>query len=125
MLDTQLLVWGATAPERFSTVARELLITAHPGLWFSAASIWELAIKRNRQHRALELDPTELRRLLIEHRYRELAITGEHALATGGLPRLHKDPFDRILIAQATVESLTLLTTDARLGRYPGPVRVV
>ncbi|MGH3183214.1 MAG: type II toxin-antitoxin system VapC family toxin [Streptosporangiaceae bacterium] len=125
MLDTQLLVWGATAPERFSPLARELLMASRPALWFSAASIWELAIKRQHPHRVWELDPGELRSELLRHHYREVAISGAHALATADLPRLHKDPFDRILLAQATIEGLTLLTTDARLGQYPGPVRVV
>ncbi|HVA65242.1 MAG TPA: type II toxin-antitoxin system VapC family toxin [Terriglobales bacterium] len=125
LLDTHLLLWTTNAPERRSAQAEALIEDRTNQLWFSVASIWELAIKHNRQHRALEVDLGELRRALLQHGYLELPITGAHALATGELPRLHKDPFDRILIAQATVERLTLLTTDARLARYPGPVRVV
>jgi PIN domain nuclease of toxin-antitoxin system len=62
---------------------------------------------------------------LIENGYVELSISGEHAIAVDALPRLHKDPFDRMLVAQSMVESVTLLTTDARLAAYPAPVRRV
>jgi PIN domain nuclease of toxin-antitoxin system len=66
-----------------------------------------------------------LRRGLLENGYAELTITSDHAIATGLLPPLHKDPFDRLLVAQATVEAITLLPSDPIVARYPGPVRAV
>ena len=66
-----------------------------------------------------------MRRELLERDYRELAVTGAHAVAVDLLPFIHRDPFDRMLVAQAQVEAITLLTVDRTLGRYPGPVRVV
>ncbi len=71
------------------------------------------------------VNPLALRNKLLEHDYEELAVNGNHALAAADLPRLHRDPFDRLLLAQAKVEWLTLLTTDATLARYPGPIILV
>ncbi|TIU43186.1 MAG: type II toxin-antitoxin system VapC family toxin, partial [Mesorhizobium sp.] len=90
-------------------------------LLFSAASLWEIAIKRGLGKDGFTVDPRLLRRGLLDNSYGELAITSEHAVAVDGLPSLHKDPFDRILIAQATVEGITLLTVDDLVARYPGP----
>ncbi|HWG38801.1 MAG TPA: type II toxin-antitoxin system VapC family toxin [Terriglobales bacterium] len=125
LLDTQLLVWGAAEPERFSPLARELLIANFPELWFSVASVWEIAIKFHRERRALDLDPRALREGLINRGYRELCVGGAHALGTLALPPIHKDPIDRMLVAQATVERITLLTTDAVVAQYPGPIELV
>lgn len=94
-------------------------------LIFSAASLWEVAIKRGLRRRDFRVDPRQLRRGLLTNGYLELPITSRHAVGVDGLPDLHKDPFDRILLSQAMAESLTLLTADSRLGRYPGPVRQV
>jgi PIN domain nuclease of toxin-antitoxin system len=72
-----------------------------------------------------QVDAHLLRRGLLDNGYAELAITGEHALAVEGLPAIHKDPFDRLLVAQATTEGMTLLTADANVALYPGPIRKV
>ena len=94
-------------------------------LVFSAASLWEIAIKNSLGRRAFSVDPRLLRRNLLERDYRELSITGAHATSVDLLPPIHKDPFDRILVAQAQIEGLTLLTADATLARYPGPIRAL
>lgn len=94
-------------------------------LFFSVASLWEIVIKRGLGRDDLRVDPRLLRRALLDNDYGELAITGEHALAVANLPLLHKDPFDRILIAQSLVEGVLLLTADPLVAQYPAPVRKV
>ena len=94
-------------------------------LYFSALSIWEVAIKRALERSNLEIEPTQLSRLLRASGFRELFITADQAAAVANLPRLHGDPFDRLLIAQAISEDLTLLTADRQVARYPGPIRLV
>jgi PIN domain nuclease of toxin-antitoxin system len=94
-------------------------------LIFSAASLWEIAIKRRLGRSDFRVDPRLLRRGLLDNGYLELPVTSEHAVAIDGLPPLHKDPFDRILVAQATVEGMALLTVDPTVARYRGPVRKV
>lgn len=125
LLDTHLLLWAAGAPERLSTEARTLIEAPDNDLLFSAASIWEIAIKRGLGREDFRVDPRALRRGLIENEYGELAVTGEHAILVGTLPALHNDPFDRMLVAQAAVEGATLLTADERVADYAGPVRKV
>ncbi|MGN6551709.1 MAG: type II toxin-antitoxin system VapC family toxin [Pararhizobium sp.] len=92
-------------------------------LIFSSASLWEVAIKQSLGRPDFTVDPHLLRRGLLDNGYRELAITGEHAVGVGVLPAIHKDPFDRILISQAIVEEITLITVDEMIARYPAPVR--
>lgn len=125
LLDTHLLLWAAGTPDRLSTEARLLLEEPDNQLAFSAASLWEIAIKRGLGRSDFQVDPRLLRRGLTDNGYRELAITGEHALQVDALPPIHKDPFDRILVAQAMAEGITLLTSDDIVARYPGPVRRV
>lgn len=93
-------------------------------LLFSAASILEVAIKYSQQRADFTVAPGELRGGLLGAGYIELPVQGEHAVAVAGLPGIHKDPFDRLLIAQAIVEGVELLTVDAQLAAYPGPVRL-
>jgi PIN domain nuclease of toxin-antitoxin system len=123
LLDTHLLLWAAGEPKRLSATARKLIAAPENQLFFSAASIWEVLIKCGLGRADFQVDARLLRRGLQDNGYVELPMTGEHALGIAGLPPLHKDPFDRILIAQAAVEGMTLLTADANLARYPGPVR--
>jgi PIN domain nuclease of toxin-antitoxin system len=92
---------------------------------FSAASLWEIAIKSGLGRKDFRVDAGELRSGLIENEYTELAVSGTHAILTSILPPIHKDPFDRILVAQATMEGLTLLTCDPIVAKYEGPVRTV
>ena len=125
LLDTHLLLWAAGQPERLSNVVRALLDDPRSELLFSAASLWEISIKRGLGRDDFQVDPRLLRRGLLDNGWRELPITGEHAVSLDGLPPIHKDPFDRILVAQALVEGITLLTTDPWVAQYPGPVRAV
>lgn len=124
LLDTQLLLWAAGQPERLSASARELLQDPGNELLFSAASLWEIAIKKSLGRGDFRVEPRLLRRGLLDNGYLELPVTGQHAVSIDGLPPLHEDPFDRLLLAQALAEGVTLLTADAQLARYPGPVRM-
>lgn len=125
LLDTHLLLWAAGAPDRLPAVARDLIEDPGNILIFSVASLWEIAIKRGLGRDDFRVDPRLLRRGLIDNGYAELAITSEHVVAVDSLPPLHRDSFDRLLIAQATAEGVTLLTSDKALAAYPGPIRAV
>lgn len=125
LLDTHLLLWAAGEPDRLSANARVLIETPENELFFSAASLWEIAIKRGLGRGDFQADARLLRRGLLDNGYGELPIGSEHAIAIDGLPPIHKDPFDRMLVAQAMVEGITLLTTDSFVAQYPGPVRQV
>jgi len=125
LLDTHILLWAAGASDRLSADARQLLDDPRNELYFSAASLWEIAIKRGLGRHDFHVDARVLRRGLLDNGYSEIAITSEHAVFIDSLPMLHKDPFDRILVAQATVEGFILLTVDSLVAQYPGPIRVV
>lgn len=125
LLDTQILLWAAGQPGRLSAAARRQLNNPNNELLFSAASLWEITIKKSLGRDDFRVEPRLLRRGLLDNGYIELPVTSEHAVSIDTLPDLHKDPFDRILLAQALTEGVTLLTTDAQLARYPGPVRKV
>lgn len=125
LLDTHLLLWAAGQPGRLSAAARELIEADDNELVFSTASLWEIVIKRGLGREDFKVDPRLLRRGLLDNGYGELPIGSEHVVAVDALPPLHKDPFDRLLVAQALVEGITLLTTDATVARYPVPVRAV
>ena len=125
LLDTQILLWAAGQPERLSVAARRQLKNPKNELLFSAASLWEITIKNALGREDFRVEPRLLRRGLLDNGYTELPITSEHAVNVDSLPDLHKDPFDRILLAQALTEGITLLTADAQLAKYRGPVRKV
>lgn len=125
LLDTQLLLWAAGQPKRLSKMATKLLQSPDNELLFSTASLWEIAIKRGLGRDDFRVEPRLLRRGLLDNGYTELPISSQHAVSIDTLPPLHKDPFDRLLLAQALAEGITLLTSDAQLALYPGPVRKV
>ena len=125
LLDTSLLLWAAGDPGRLSSDARALIEDLGNDPVFSAASLWEVAIKRGLGRSDFQFDPRLLRRGLLDNGYGELPIASQHAVAVDALPRIHADPFDRILVAQSMVEGITLLTSDPIVARYPGPVRKV
>jgi PIN domain nuclease of toxin-antitoxin system len=125
LLDTHLLLWAAGKPNRLSAAARRLIDSTANELLFSAASVWEVAIKRGLGRSDFQADPRLLRRGLLDNGYTELPILSDHVVAIESLPPIHKDPFDRLLVAQATVEGITLLTVDSIVAEYPGPVRMV
>ena len=123
LLDTHLLLWAASAPDRLSTKARNLLSDSEHELFFSAANLLEVAIKRGLGGKDFQVDARVLRPGLLDNGYQEVPITSDHVVAIESLPPVHQDPFDRLLIAQATVEALTLLTVDPVVAQYPGPIR--
>ena len=125
LLDTHLLLWAAGTPERLSNAARAMIEAAENEPYFSAASLWEIAIKRGLGRADFQADPRLLRRGLLDNGYTELPILSEHAIAVDALPPIHKDPFDRILVAQANAEGILLLSADACVARYPGPIQKV
>ncbi|WP_295586861.1 type II toxin-antitoxin system VapC family toxin [uncultured Lamprocystis sp.] len=125
LLDTHLLLWAAGQPERLSPTAAALLLDPANALMFSAASMWEITIKNGLGRDDFQVDPRRFWRMLLTHDYRELPVRSEHTIAVKDLPPLHKDPFDRLLIAQARTEGLTLLTCDALVSCYGEPARLV
>jgi len=125
LLDTHLLLWAAGEPDRLSAKARALLDNPDHELLFSAASLWEVAIKRGLGRADFQVDARLLRRGLLDNGYSELPIVSEHVVATENLPPIYEDPFDRVLVAQATVEGITLLTMDSVVAQNPGPIRTV
>lgn len=125
LLDTHLLVWMANQPQRLSKPASELLTDPSNDLCFSAISVWEVAIKQNLGRSSFTVDAPTLRRGLLANGFQEIYLSSDHGLATLNLPPIHQDPFDRILIAQAICENITLLTSDAEIAKYPGPIRKV
>ena len=124
LLDTHLLIWAADSIERVPADARALMADQDNELLFSVASIWEVAIKSGLNRPDFQVDARMLRRGLVDNGYCELPILSEHVVAIDALPFIHKDPFDRLLIAQAMVEGITLLTDDATVAQYQGPVRL-
>jgi len=104
---------GGAQPERLPRAAR------------NAASLWEIAIKSSLGRDDFLVDARLVRRELLDNGYQELPITSEHAVAVDGLPPIHKDPFDRLLVAQSMVEGITLLTADPLVAKYPAPVEKV
>jgi PIN domain nuclease of toxin-antitoxin system len=94
-------------------------------LLFSAASIWEIAIKFSLGRKEFQVDPRVLHRGLVDTGYIELPITSLHTIALAALPPIHKDPFDRLLVAQSIVEGIVLLTVDSVVARYGSPIRKI
>lgn len=125
LLDTHILLWAAYSPDRLPDATAAQLVDEANELLFSAASIWEVAIKAAKERADFDADPHVLRRELLENGYRELAISSAHAAATAGLAPIHRDPFDRILVAQARIEGITLLTSDGLVAAYGPPARLI
>ncbi|OYW62825.1 MAG: twitching motility protein PilT [Bosea sp. 12-68-7] len=125
LLDTHLLLWNAGRPDRLSAEARRIIDASESELYFSAASLWEIAIKTSLGRSDFSVDARLLRRGLLDRGFVEVPVRGEHAVAIGDLQPIHKDPFDRILVAQARVEGITLLTSDSTIARYGGSIHKV
>jgi PIN domain nuclease of toxin-antitoxin system len=133
LVDTHLLLWASVGQKssrksRSGLTAEAITVIEDLDntLFFSAAAIWEVCIKSALGKPDFNVDANVLRRALLDNGYVEVPITSEHAAAVGGLAGHHADPFDRIQIAQATVEGITLLTDDSKIGEYTNhPVRVV
>nr|WP_250890137.1 type II toxin-antitoxin system VapC family toxin [Sphingobium nicotianae] len=125
LLDTRLLLLAASQPDRLSATALRLVRDPDNDLHFSAASLWEISVKSSVERPDLLVDGQRLRRGLIDNGYQEISVTGEHVVAVAALPPRHSDPFDRLLVAQALIEGLTLVTADPALNGYPGSIRQV
>ena len=124
LLDTHLLLWAAAGSNKLPPRAADLIQNETNQLLFSAASLWEVAIKAGLNRPDFKISAGRFRRALFENGYDELPISGRHAAAIANLPDIHKDPFDRILVAQAQVEDLTLCTSDRIVARYPGHIEL-
>lgn len=122
LLDTHLLLWVAGMPDRLPMAAVSLIEDRENELMFSPVSLWEVAIKRNLGRDDFQADPRLLRRGLIDNEYKELPVTSAHAVEVDSLPSILKDPFDRLLVAQAIAEGVTLVTVDDIVARYPAPI---
>lgn len=125
LLDTQLLLWTSFEPERLTVSAAELIADDDHELFFSVVSIWEVAIKYRKHPKTFEANPVVLRNALLERGFIELLLNGPHVLATASLALIHRDPFDRVLLAQALVEKIELATSDRVLAAYDVPTRYV
>ena len=125
LLDTHVLLWAAGQPERLPPAARALLDDPRNEPIFSSASLWEIAIKSGLGRDGFQVNARLLRRGLLDNGYGELPISSEQPVAIDGLPPIHKDPFDRLLVAQSMVEGITLLTSDPLVAQYPAPVQRV
>ncbi|MEY2925791.1 MAG: hypothetical protein RL367_268 [Pseudomonadota bacterium] len=125
LLDTHLLIWTAGNVRKLSKTARGLIEDRDNDIAFSAVSIWEIAIKYALEKPDFDIDPHLVRRGCLDNGMTECAMTSDHAIITATLPHIHKDPFDRLLVAQAMAEGVTLLTADQMIAKYRGPVRLV
>ena len=125
LLDTHLLLWAVATPEKLPAAAYAAIGDEQNSLFFSAASLWEVAIKSSYQRADFTVDVVDLYQQLVAHAWVEVPVLSVHSFAVVHLPHLHKDPFDRLLLAQAMREDLILLTADATLSAYPGPIMKV
>jgi PIN domain nuclease of toxin-antitoxin system len=125
LLDTHVLIWALSAPERLDAATRSDIESTANVVLFSAASIWEIAIKAALRRADFDVDPDEIVREAIAAGFLDLAVSSRAAAGIKDLPLLHGDPFDRLLVAQAIVEQAVLLTADRALAAYPSLVRLI
>jgi PIN domain nuclease of toxin-antitoxin system len=125
LLDTHVLLCAAGQPEKLTSTAQELLLDPAHDLFFSPISLWEVSIKRARDRPDFRTDPRRLWRMLLANGYRELPVTSEHTIAVDALPPLHRDPFDRLLLAQARTEGFELITADRIIAAYGEGIRYI
>jgi PIN domain nuclease of toxin-antitoxin system len=125
LLDTHLLLWAMAASRKLPRTVRTQLLDPGNEVYYSAASLWEIAIKSSLRRKDFRVDLEALLAALRKSGLAELPITAAHAAGVARLPPIHKDPFDRLLVAQSMAEPMTLLTNDAALGGYWDGVKVV
>ncbi len=125
LLDTHLLLWTASMPERISLAAKQLIEDPEHEVAFSVVSIWEAAIKYGLRRSDFGFEPGAFRRKLLLAGFEEVVIRSEHAIAVSTVPLLHRDPFDRLLIAQSRVEGAMLVTSDPQVAMYAGAIQLV
>ena len=124
LLDTHIALWALAADRRLGRDARERIADPDNRVFVSAASVWEIAIK-HAHGGAVPFSGEDALRFFAEAGYEWLPIRPEHAAATEGLPRLHNDPFDRLLVAQALTEPMRLMTHDSALAAYSDTILLV
>lgn len=122
LVDTHVLIWIAVDSPRLSVAARNLLTDPDNQVFFSAISIFEIAVKERLSKQGFEVEASAIRRMMIENDFVELVVTGMHAAHVATLPLIHRDPFDRLLVAQSMFEGFTLMTADERIAKYAGPI---
>ena len=122
LLDTHILLWAAGEPQKLPVKIRQLIEDEENTLFFSAASIWEIVMKNGLGRSDFQIEPRMFRAALMDNGYLELPITSEHVLFVHDLPLLHKDPVDRILVAQSSIEGMAVLTVDQAVIDYGGTV---
>lgn len=125
LLDTHVLLWAVASSRRLSKEARSLIADPANDVFYSAAGVWEIAIKSALRRSDFRIDVDTFAAALPEAGLTELPIRAIHAVAVGKLPDVHRDPFDRMLVAQALTEPLVLVTNDPVLTKYPAPVRLI
>jgi PIN domain nuclease of toxin-antitoxin system len=118
LLDTHIALWAIADSPRLTSKARELIESSRSSVWISTATIWEIAIKHRLGRGAMPVSSADALHYFLESGYGFLPIEPEHASAIEELPEHHSDPFDRILVAQALIEPMRLMTHDAILARY-------
>ena len=118
LLDTHVALWAIADSPKLPLTARELIASPKTNVWISTASIWEIAIKHSLGRGDMPISGLDALRYFSESGYRQLPIEAEHAVAVGDLPAHHNDPFDRILVAQALVEPMRLMTHDTLVALY-------
>ena len=122
LLDTHILLWAAGEPKKFPLKIRQLIEDEENTLFFSTASIWEIVMKNGLGRSDFQIEPRMFRSALMDNGYLEVPITSEHVLFVHDLPPLHKDPVDRILVAQSSIEGMAVLTVDQAVIDYGGTV---
>ena len=125
LLDTHILIWAAIAPHKISSELTSLLSDPSNHLYFSSASIWEISIKESMGKKDFKVSTKKLHEGLVENGYKEIKVSALHAMEVMKLPFIHRDPFDRILVATAIWENMPLLTNDSILSPYHSLVRVL
>ena len=125
LLDTHILLWAVASSRKLSKAARLVIEDPENEVFYSPANLWEIAIKSALRRSDFRVDVAALHGALPESGFAELPIRAVHAVALAGLPDIHRDPFDRILVCQALTEPLVLITNDGTLAQYPAPVRLV
>ena len=125
LVDTQLLLWNVYGSRKLPAKVARLFRDGRHEFFYSAASLWEIAIKAARGRADFVADPGEIRDALEANGFHELPVAAQHAVALSGLPPIHTDPFDRMLVAQSLVEPMALITSDERLAAYPGTIEIV
>lgn len=122
LLDTHVALWAITDSPKLPQTARELILSPKTSVWVSVASLWEIAIKHSFGRGDMPVSGQDAKRHFQESGYNMLAVEAEHAIAVEGLPAHHQDPFDRMLVAQALLEPMRLMTHDAMVALYSDTV---